>query len=159
MKHIGWCLEKIQEEMAHIPRALTTQEDKAKATKILDEVQQYSTTLAQLVTHKNFRSYLSKLQHSSIQGVQLQAHEIQELFKDLEHALYVLDVYVEQLREIIEHHPEQWSSKADQIVLMIDQKFGAEKGELRKEFQVALHKKEELEQLITSEEHLAQFLK
>ncbi|MDO9581029.1 MAG: hypothetical protein Q7J06_10775, partial [Bacteroidales bacterium] len=69
------------------------------------------------------------------------------------------DLYIKNLREIIARNPEQWSKKADQLVLMIDQKFGGEMGELRKEFQVALHKEEELKQLITSEEHLAEFLK
>ena len=159
MKHIGWCLERIQIVMAHIPRAVISEEDKEKANKILNEVQEYANTLAQLILYPKFKNYLSKLENSSIEGLRLQAHEIEELFKDLEHMLYVLDLYIKNLREIIENHPEQWNKKADQLVLMIDQKFGGEMGELRKEFQVALHKEEELKQLVTSEEHLAEFLK
>lgn len=159
MKHIGWCLERIQIAMAHIPRAVISQEDKVKANNILDEVQEYANTLAQLIQHPKFKKYLYQLKKSSIEGVKLQAHKIEELFKNLEHMLYVLDLYIKNLREIIKNHPEQWSKKADQLVLMIDQKFGGEMGELRKEFQVALHAEEELKQLVTSEKHLAEFLK
>ncbi len=159
MKHIGWCLERIQIAMAHIPKAVSSQKDKQKANKILNEVQEYEKTLVQLILHPKFKKYLSKLENSSIEGIRLQANEIEGLFKDLKHMLYILDLYIKNLREIIAHNPEQWSIKADQLVLMIHQKFGSETGELRKEFQVALHKEEELKQLITCEEHLAEFLK
>ena len=158
MKYIGWCLERIQIAMAHIPRAVISQEDKAKANNLLDEVQEYANTLVQLIQHPKFKKYLHQLETSSIEGVKLQAHEIEELFKDLEHMLYVLDLYIKSLREIVKSHPEQWSMKADQLVLMIDQKFGGEMGELRKEFKIALHTEEELKQLVTSEKHLAEFL-
>ena len=159
MKNIGWCLDRIQIAMAHMPREVISQEDKGKAKKILDEVQEYANTLAQLILNPNFKNNLHQLEKASIEGVQLQAHEIEELFKDLEHMLYVLDLYIKNLKEIILNHPEQWSQKAGQLVLMIDQKFGGEKGELRKEFQIALHAEEELKRIITSEEHLAEFLK
>jgi len=159
MKHIGWCLERIQIVMANIPREVMSQEDKEKAQGILDEIQEYADTLAQIIQNPKFKEYLHQLEESSIEGVRLQAHEIEELFKDLEHMLYVLDLYIKNLREIIINHPEQWGKKANQLVLMIDQKFGGEMGELRKEFQVALHAKEELKRLVTSEKHLAEFLK
>ena len=42
---------------------------------------------------------------------------------------------------------------------MIDQKFGGEWGELRKEFKIALRTEKELKQIITSEKHLAEVLK
>ena len=159
MKHIGWCLERIQIAMAHIPRALISQEDKEKAQAILDEVQKYANTLAQLILNPEFKKYLYRLENSSIEGIRLQAHKIEELFKDLEHMLYVLDLYIKNLNEIILNHPEQWGKKADQLVLMIDQKFGGEMGELRKEFQIILHTEDELRQIVTSEEHIAEFLK
>ena len=159
MKHIGWCLERIQMVMAHIPRAVISQEDKVKANNILNEVQEYANTLAQLILHPKFKRYLHQLETSSIEGIRLQAHEIEELSKNLEQMLYEVDLYVKDLRESIISNPEQWKKKADQLVLMIDQKFGGEKGELRKEFQIALHTEEELKQLVTSEEHLAEFLK
>ena len=89
----------------------------------------------------------------------LPARKVEELFKDLEHMLYVLDLYINNLREIIKNHPEQWSKKADQLVLMIDQKFGAYGGYLRKEFQITIHIKEELQKIVKSEKHLAEFLK
>ena len=159
MKHIGWCLERIQIAMANIPRAVISQEDKGKAQNILDEVQEYANTLAQLILNPKFKRYLYQLEKASIERVRLQAHEIEELLKDLEHMLYVLDLYIKNLKEIIINHPEQWSNKADQLVLMIDQKFGGELGELRKEFQIALYAEGELKQIVTSEEHLAEFLK
>lgn len=68
-------------------------------------------------------------------------------------------MYIKNLREIINIHPEQWIKKADQLVVMINQKFGGEMGELRKEFQIAIHEEEELKQIVTSEKHLAEFLR
>ena len=159
MKHIGWCLEKIQVTMNHIPRAVISKGDKSKANNILDKVQEYANTLEQLITHSKFEKYLCQLGTSSIKGVRLQEHKIKELLKDLEHMLYVVDLYIKNLRVIITDNPEQWSKKADQLVLMIDQKFGGEKGELRNEFQIALHTEKELRRLVTSEKHLAEFLK
>jgi len=158
MKNIGWCLEKIQIAMAHIPKEVILPEDKNKAINILIEVQKYTDTLAQLIQNPEFQKNLNKLEKTPIEGIRLQAHETKELLKDLEHMLYVLKLYMRNLRKIIVSHPNQWYKKADQLVLMIDQKFGGEMGELRKEFQIALHTKEELKQLITSEKHLAEFL-
>jgi len=159
MKHIGWCLDRIQIVMGHIPRAVLSPEDKEKANNILDEVQEYADTLATLITNPKFKKYLQRLEKASIEGVKLQAHEIEALVKDLEHMLYVLDLYIKNLKEIMIKHPEQWGKKADQLALMIDQKFGGERGELRKEFQIAVHTEEELKAVVTSERHLAAFLK
>jgi len=73
--------------------------------------------------------------------------------------LYILDLYIKNLNDIVAKHPRQWSMKADQLSYMIDQKFGGEMGELHKEFQVAIHAEEDLKQLVKSEKHLAEFLK
>jgi len=159
MKTIGWCLERIQVLMSRIPRALISQEDKEKANNTIDEVQKYANTLAQLILNPTFKKYLHQLENAPVEGVRLRAHEVERLFKDLEHMLYVLNLYIKNLREIIINHPDQWSRKADQLVLMIDQKFGGKMGELRKEFKIALHTEEELKQIVTSEKHLAEFLK
>lgn len=159
MKHIGWCLERIQIVMAHIPKTVLSQEDKVQANSILNTIQSLADTLAELIQHPKFKKYLHQLENAPVEGVRLQAHEIEELLKDLEHMLYMLDLYIKNLKEIIINHPEQWSKKADQLTLMIDQKFGGEMGELRKEFQVAVHTEEELKQLVTSEKHLEEFLK
>ena len=159
MKHIGWCLDRIRIEFTHMPVEVISQEDKEKVSTILDEVQKCADTLAELITNPKFKTYLHRLETSSIEGVRLQSREIEELFKDLEHMLYVLDLYIKKLRELILTHPERWRDKAKDLLHMIDQKFGGEMGELRKEFQVALHTEEELKQLVTSEKHLAEMLK
>lgn len=159
MKHIGACLDNIQITLGQIPRNIDSSEDKARAVKIVDEIQEYAHTLEQLIMHPNLRTYLHNLEKTPIDGIRLQAHEVEELLKDLEHMLYVLEMYVKNLREIIENNPDQWSKKADQLVLMIYQKFGGEKGELRREFKIALYKADELRQIVTSEKHLAEFLK
>lgn len=159
MKHIGWCLDQIQIVMMDMPRQLTTPATKIVANSVLDDVQQYHKTLVEIITNPEFRTHLNRLETASIEGIRLQAHQIEELVKDLEHMLQVLDLYIRELRDIITNRPEEWSGKADQIVLMIDQKFGGERGELRKEFQVAVHAEEQLRQLVTSEQHLAEFLK
>jgi len=158
MKHIGWCLDQIQIVMADIPKKVISQKDKTKAQDILNNVQEYANTLAELILNPKFKVYLHQLETASIEGVRLQAREIEELFKDLEHMLYVLDLYLKNLKDIIINHPEQWGKKADQLVLMIDQKFGGEKGELRREFQVAIHTQNQLKQIVTSQDHLVEFL-
>lgn len=159
MQHIGWCLDQIQITMAHIPRTLNTSEDLQKASNALDAVYQYMITLKELIENPKLKAYLAQLEHTPMQGIQLQAHETQQLLKDLEHMLYVLSLYITNLREIIAHNPPEWGKKADQITLMIEQKFGGERGELRKEFQLALHTEDELKTLVSCEEHLAAFLK
>ena len=159
MKHIGWCLDQIQIEMGKIPRGIKSEEDKVLAKKILDEVKEYEDTLTQIILHPKFKESLKQLENSSIKEIQLQAHEIEELFKDLEHMLYVVDLYIKNLRELLVNDPDEWRSKAEQLVLMIDQKFGGEMGELRKEFEVVLHEEEELKKIVSSEKHLEEFLK
>ena len=148
MKHIGWFLDQIQILMSIIPRELDTQEDKNRATNILYTVKIYGGALAKLIINKKFKKNLYELERHPNKEVRLEAHEIEELFKDLEHMLYVLDLYTKQLKEIIEKHPEEWSKKADQLVLMIDQKFGGERGELRREFQIAFQREKKLEDYV-----------
>ena len=169
---------------------------------ILTYVKYYAYILAKLITNPKFKKIIRRLEHTSIEGVRLQAHEIEELLKDLNHMLYVLDLYIKELRELIENHSgtgqykgkqiiialihlldkkkkklgkeysiaeniremirrrmHQFNNKADQLTLMIDQKFGGKKGELRKEFQVVLHTEKELKELTISEKHLEGFLK
>lgn len=159
MRNIGWCLDRIQIVIARIPRAVNTPEEKTSANKILDEVHEYSVTLAQIIQNPGFRDALNQLENSSISEVKLQADQIEELAKDLNHRLQVLDLYIQELRDIIINRPQEWARKADQIVLMIDQKFGGERGNLRAEFQVALHEEEQLRALVTAEKHLEEFLK
>jgi len=148
MKHIGWCLDQIQIVMSNIPRKLNSQKDKNKAKNILYLVRIYGGALAKLIINKKFKENLYELEKHPNKEVRLEAHEIEELFKDLEHMLYVLELYTIQLTEIIEKHPEEWSRKADQLVLMINQKFGGERGELRKEFQIAFQREKELEEYV-----------
>ena len=159
MKTISWCLHKIQALMTGMPKDVTSKEDKIKANKVLDDVQEYVDILNKLILNPKFKKNLDQLEKASIEGVRLQAHEIEELLKDLEHMLQVLDLYIKNLREIIVSHPEKWLEKYDMLVLMIYHKFGGEKGALRKEFEIALHTEEELRQLVTSEKHLAELLK
>jgi phosphoribosylanthranilate isomerase len=157
MKHIGLCLDRIQILMSQIPREVDSESEKKQARFVLNEVEMYLETLVEIITNPKFRKYLNELEHSSDKGVQLSAGKIEELFKDLNHMLQVLNLYIRELKEIILKRPEQWGRAADQITLMIDQKFGGENGELREEFQVALHAEDELRELVTSKNHLKEF--
>ena len=163
MKHIGLCLDKIQMEFMYMPSDLNSEAKKKTAKKIIDNVQKYATTLERLILYPKFKEYLSQLEDSSIEGIKLQAHDIKELLKDLEHALQTINLTLEELREVLGGFYEKedqirWKRSYDKLVVMIDQKFGGERGELRKEFQVALHKKEDLKKLELIEEHLAELL-
>src|SRR3989338_6758606 len=159
MKHIGWCLDRIQDVMGSIPKEVISEGDKEKANRILDEVQKYADTLVQIIRNHDFRNRLHQLENTQIEGIKLQAREVEELFKDLEHMLYWLGLYIKELREMILNCPEQWYRKRDLLVHTIDEKFGGERGELRKVFQITLHTQEELQRIVTSEEHFAELLK
>ena len=90
--------------------------------------------------------------------MRLQAHQVEELLKDLEHMLEAIDLYLQNTPKIIQDDPAQWSIRADKLTQAIDQKFGGEIGELRREFKIVLYKEEELRRLVVNERHLAEFL-
>jgi phosphoribosylanthranilate isomerase len=165
MKHIGWCLEKIQIAFGNMPKELTSEDSKKQAKKVIDDVQKYADTLVGLVHHHKFRQIIHQLEKVPIDGIKMHANHIKELAKDLEHALYVIDLTLKELRELSnlksmnENDVRRWKRSYDKLVLMIDQKFGGDWGELRKEFQIALHTKEQLQEIVKYEEHLAEFLK
>ena len=48
MKHIGWCLDQIQIVTSKMPLRLHSSEDKAKAQAIINEVEEYKNTLAEI---------------------------------------------------------------------------------------------------------------
>ena len=159
MKHIGACLDNIQILLGGIPKNIDSPQDKDKAIRIVDEVEEYANTLAQLVTNPNLRDYLAKLEKEPINGIQMQAHEVENLLKELMHILYLLDLYIQNLRDIIANHPEQWRTKAENLVLTIAKKFNDEQGNLHRVFKIVLYEQRELEQIVTSENHLAEFLR
>lgn len=159
MKHIGWCLDRIQIVLMKMPQEVNSPIQKTLAMVLIDEVNKYAITLTEIITNPKFKKSLNQLEQASVEGVKLQAHEIEKLLKDFEHMLQVLELYIKNLKDIIINHPEQWHSKAKDLIEVIDQKFGGEKGELRKEFEIALHKEQELKEIISSERHLAEFLK
>lgn len=158
MKHIGWCLDKIQVAFMHMPKDVTSEEDKIAANSIIDEIQEYSKTFKEILLNPKFEKYLHQLEKTSIEKVRLQAHEIERLHKDLEHMSQVLDYYINEIRDIIKNRPEQWHTRAKDLIHTIDQKFGGERGELREEFTIALHTIDELKDIVSSEKHLAEFL-
>jgi len=161
MKHIGWCLDQIQLVMGNMPGELDSEEKKTKATQVITQVQEYANTLTNIIHNPKFLNTLHQLKSAHIEGIRLQAQEVEELVKNLEHMLQVIDLTLTELREIItldEKNIKRWRRSFDKLIIMIDQKFGGEMGELRREFQISLHTKEELQSIITSEQHLAEFL-
>lgn len=145
--------------MLRAPLDLNSAKDVDKANRIVNNVQYYVKTLSELIANPNLRACLNQLESYPDEELRLEAHQIETLFKDLEHTTHQLILYIEELREVIKHRPQEWRKVGDQLVLMIDQKFGGERGELRKEFGAVLHKEADLRALITCEEHLAEFLK
>ena len=65
----------------------------------------------------------------------------------------------ENFKALVRKLLNQWGYKADQLALAIDQKFGGENGELRREFKIALYKMDELKKIVKYEKHLLKFLK
>jgi archaellum component FlaC len=147
MKHIGWCLDQIQITMANIPHQVEDAGDKKKAHDIMNKVEVLSQTLEKLILNSQFQTDLRALENSQIQQFQLQAHQIKELIKDLEHALQTIGLFIREMRHNIDNNSQEWTKNADKIVLMIDQKFGGDMGELKKEFEVVIHAQDTLAQL------------
>lgn len=165
MKHIGWCLEKIQTTFGNMPRELNSEDSKKKAKRVIDDVQKYADTLVDLIHNNKFRKTIRKLENTPIDNVKMHAKHIEELAKDLEHALYIIDLTLKELREIlnleylVEKDVRRWIGSYDKLVLMIDQKFGGDYGELRKEFKIAIHTIDQLKETVKHEKHLAEFIK
>jgi len=99
MKHVGWCLEKIQIAFRNMPKELTSEDSKKQAINVIDDVQKYADTLVDLVHHHKFEELIHNLEHIPIEGIKLQTNHIKELFKDLEHALYIIDLTLKELRD------------------------------------------------------------
>jgi hypothetical protein len=165
MKHIGWCLNGIQIAFVNMPRDITSDSNKKKAREVIDKVQKYAHTLEDLINNPKFKQLIHKLEQIPIGKVKLQAQKVEEIFKDLEHALQVIELTLKELNEILnimlmnEEEIIRWRKSYDKLVVMIDQKFGGDRGELRKEFEVSLHTSEQLKEIVRIEEHLAEFLK
>lgn len=202
MKHIGWCLEKIQISLAGLPKDIDSKENKEKAARVLDEVEGYAETMADLVDNRRFRRIIHRLNKSSFEEIRLEVHEIEYLQKDLMHMLYLLDLYLKELRVMLEKHSDTWAYKARQAIVAatdllnkkkrrlgaeytlveniksklniklneftrktealgeeIDNRFGGDRGDLKKELKVALYTRKELKELVKNQEHLAELLK
>lgn len=147
MKHIGWCLDKIQMEFMLLPRTIDSPKDKVKSIKILDEVEGYAHTLAQLVMNPKLRVYLNRLVKAPIQGVRLQEQEVEELLKGLEHTLYLIDLYIGELRELIKSHSGTWVYKTKQIFVAVKHLFDKNKRKLGKEYNLAQNFKSKIRSL------------
>ena len=165
MKHIGKCLEAIQMAFVRMPKELDSPQKKLLAQSILKISRKYANTLAELVTNPLFKQTIRTLETMNIDRIDMQAQDVEKLLQDLEHALYVIDLTLNELsaiakKEVLDEQDKRvWHRSYDKLVFMIDQKFGGQRGDLRKEFQVALHTSEELKRIVTLEDHLAEFLK
>ena len=137
MKHIGTCLDNIQILLARMPKNIDSTTDKAKATQMVDEIEEYAHTLEQLITHPKLRVYLLKLSNAPIDGIKLQGGEVEKLLKDLEHMLYLLDLYIQELRDMIKNHSNTWRYKAKQIFIAVIQLLDRKKKRLGREYSIA----------------------
>lgn len=165
MKHIGWCLDKIQMTCMSMPKKMDSEESKKKAAEVIDDIQKYADTLVNLVHNHKFEKQIHTLENTHIEGIKLQTKHIKELIKDLEHALYIIHLTLDELREMLKldftdkDNALKWKKSYDKLVVMIDQKFGGERGELREEFKVAVYTKKHLKEIVKSEKHLSEFLR
>ena len=165
MKHIGWCIDNIQVASGRVPKFITSDDLKKKAKNAIDDVHKYLNTLIDLVHNDTFEKAIHELEHAPIEGIRLQTHEVKELFKDLNSALYIIDLTLKELTEILnlkvisEYDAKRWRLLYQKIMYMTSKKFCDEHYMLNKEFEVSLHTKKQLQKMVRSEEHLAEFLK
>ena len=144
MKHIGWCFDKITEELMHLPRNMDSQKDKDQAIKVLDEVEGYLRVIEKLLKHGRYKKDLRVLSRSPSRNFVLQEHEIEELLKDVEHTAHLVDLYLKDLRNILEQDPHEWSFKVRGFVIGTRKFFEKDKGRLRGHLGIIKRYKEHL---------------
>ncbi len=165
MKHIGWCLEQIQITMIGSSGNIDTPEEKKRALWAINKTEEYLKTLLELVNRPDFKKTLYRLKNSSVKDVQLQEQEIEKLINDIRYTTNYIGLSLEQAKGFLKEydfssdHAARWKKTYDAIVHLIDQKFGGERGELKKEFEAVLHTEKELKQIVSDEKHLASMLK
>jgi len=148
-----------------MPREPNSEENKRKALEIINKTKEYIDTLADIVNSDNFELRIKKLKEASQESIRLRAHEVEKLFKDLRYMLLMSDLSLEELKGIVnlDHYGKEeanlWNGAYDKIVYAIHMEFCEEMGDLRKEFKVNIHTKEELEEIVKSKKHLAEILK
>lgn len=155
MKHIGWCLDQIQIVSSKMPLRLNSSDDKANAQAIINEVEKYANTLAEIITSPEYKLNLPAFKEAGLKKLNMQAHEIEKFIQNIEHMLHLLDLYINELREIISQDPNRWNTKSQDLIHYIAKTFNDERYELNKEFKIALFTREEIEKMVTSEDHLA----
>lgn len=165
MKHIGKCLDSIQMAFVKMPKELDSPQKKIIALSIIKVSRKYATILENLITNSQFGEIIKRLENVDIDGIKMQAKEVETLLKDLEHSLLLIDLTLNELFEIASkddlsaEDKHIWRRSYTKIVRMINEKFGGKRGDLRREFQISLHKAEELREAVALEKHLADLLK
>jgi hypothetical protein len=166
MKHIGWCLDQIQIAFFHLPRTIDDPKDKVKANKVLDEVEEYAHTMMELVLSDKLRVHLNKLKEmiaamrilhfkdpeSSakvalvVKGLQTE-EEVEELLKDLKHMLYITELYVTELRDLIRSHSGSWWYKTKQFCVAIKHMVDDDKRKLSRDYKFTVRFKSKVKSL------------
>jgi hypothetical protein len=161
MKQIGWCID----EMArltfgkNLPLHLDSNEDYITAKDTLSKVFNVALTLGKLVENENFEKILFRLKGKNLNGREFKRKHIKKVFNDLQSAVIDLERYLIALSNLLDTGKyELWLNQKPELLMLLNTRFTLNYYELRDEFNVPLHTKNELKKLGIFNEHLKYFL-
>ena len=136
MKHIGWCLEKIQIELSRLPKRIDTKEDKKKANKIIDNVEKYAKTCSELIKNPKLKFYVKRLEDSYLRDAKEKGKEVERIIKDLNDAINIIFNYIILLRKLISRHSSSYPYRGKQIIVASYHLISKDKQKLGKEYTI-----------------------
>jgi len=119
MKHTFVLIDKLMELLAKVPPKLESEEDMAKAKKILDKVLDYSNKLAKLIDAHRTTEHLNTLHLCHIDTIPDWAERVNAQFRKLDALMKVIDEDIPKLQAILkqgfttqnEINSNAWSNK------------------------------------------------
>ncbi len=161
MKQIGWCID----EMARLTMGknlrlnLNSIDDCIVVKDTLSKVFNVALTLEKLVDNDNFENVLHRLKGKTLNGVIFNENHVKKLFTELQEAVIDLERYLIALRNVLDTgKKELWLNHPPDLIMLVNTRFTNTYYELRDEFNVPLHTKDELKHLGIFKEHLIHFL-
>jgi hypothetical protein len=161
MKQIGWCIEELTRltKGKNLPLYLKTNDDYIIANDTLSKVFNVALTLGKLVDNENFEKILFRLKDKDLNGEKFNKNHIKKLFNELQLAVNDLERFLIALRRILDiKNHELWKIHTHNLIILLNTQFTLNYEDLRDEFNVPLHTKDELKKLGIFNEHLKYFL-
>lgn len=161
MKHTFSFIDMLMISIKYLPkRDISTPEKKAKATKAIQLIREYSQILDKLLTSHRSKVYLDRLHKSHVGQVENWVTHVETTFEKIKALLSALNKDVDALAHVLEHEHEgeenvKWQSTVAEMSLgMFLSGLRDEKDAMVKLKGVAVFEMDELEAIITHKGHM-----